>query len=87
MPRTVVEIVNWLLAIAMWLFVGRATLDWLTRGRVTVIGRLFHLLTDPIHRPTQRLFPLLSPAGVSLLLALLFLVLRVTLVFTYALLT
>jgi len=82
-----VEIVNWILAIAMWLLVGRAALDWLTRGQVTVVSRLFHLLTDPLCRPASRLFPRLSSASVSLLLALFLLAARITLVLVSSALT
>ncbi len=87
MLETSVDVANWILAVAMWLLLGRAVLDWIPRGSETAIGRLFHLLTDPLHRPAQRLFPLLSPVALSLLLALLMLILRVSLVFTYAALT
>jgi len=87
MLERVVQVVNWLLAIAMWLLLGRAALDWLTGGRRTVIGRLFHLLTDPLYRPAQRLFPALSSVGVCVLLALLLLLARIVLVVAYAALT
>ncbi|MDW8058623.1 MAG: YggT family protein [Thermomicrobium sp.] len=84
MFRTLIEIVNWILAIAMWLLIGRAVLDWLFGERPTVIGRLFRLVTDPLHRPARRLFPRLSSPALSLFLALLLFAARVTLVLAYA---
>jgi len=80
MTQEIINVLNWLLAIAMWLVIGRAVLDWLTRGRRTVIHQLFYLLTEPLYRPLRRLLPDAPAAALPLMLILLLLGLRVVLV-------
>ncbi|MCX2727615.1 hypothetical protein OO015_08920 [Thermomicrobium sp. 4228-Ro] len=63
MIRELVELVNWILAVAMWLAIGRVALDVLTRGYPTVIGRLFRFLTVPLDRVGERFFPRLTPVA------------------------
>ncbi len=73
------ELANWLLAILMWLLIGRIVLDSITRGRSTLISRLFHLLTDPVLRLSTPLFPRLSRLGQAILWVFVLLSLRMTL--------
>ncbi len=73
------ELANWLLAILMWLLIGRIVLDWMTRGHSTLISRVFHLLTDPLLRLSTPLFPRLSRLGQAILWLLVLLTLRMTL--------
>ncbi len=82
MVQEIVTALNWVLAIAMWLVIGRAVLDWLTRGRRTVIHQLFHLLTEPFYRPLRRLLPDAPPLSIPLTLILFFLALRIVLFIT-----
>ncbi|MDW7981428.1 MAG: YggT family protein [Thermomicrobium sp.] len=84
MPPRVFEGLNWILAILMWLVIGRALLDWLTRGRVTVIGRLFELLTEPLYRPCRYLFPRASRLAIAVTLVTLLLVARVALFLAFS---
>ncbi|MCM8744994.1 YggT family protein [Thermomicrobium sp. CFH 73360] len=80
MLQEIITILNWLLAIAMWLVIGRAVLDWLTRGRRTVIHQLLYLFTEPLYRPVRRLLPDVPAIAIPVTLILLFLGLRVLLV-------
>lgn len=80
MAHEIITVLNWLLAIAMWLVIGRAVLDWLTRGRKTVVYQLFYILTEPLYQPLRRLLPNAPAVAIPLALILLFLGLRVVLV-------
>lgn len=80
MVQEIITVLNWLLAISMWLVIGRAVLDWLTRGRRTVVHQLFYLLTEPLYRPLRRLLPDAPAIAIPVTLILLFLGLRVLLV-------
>ncbi|MFN3337459.1 MAG: YggT family protein [Thermomicrobium sp.] len=80
MAQEIITVLNWLLAIAMWLVIGRAVLDWLTRGRRTVVHQLFYLFTEPLYRPLRRLLPNAPTIAIPVTLILLFLGLRVLLV-------
>jgi len=79
LTRRVFEVANWLLAILMWLLIGRILLDQLTRGKSTVIGRLFHLATDPLLRFSSQLFPRFSTIAQSVLWVLALLAVRLIL--------
>ncbi len=80
MATRVVEVLNWLLAIGMWLVIGRAILDWITGGRSTPISRLFRLFTEPLYQLVRRASPRLSAPLIPVVLVLVFATLRILLV-------
>lgn len=79
MFRLIGEILNWFLAIWMWLVIGRAVLDRLTPQRRTPIHRPFHALTRPLYRVAESLFPRLRPTAKPLLIVVFLLILRLAL--------
>lgn len=78
----VVQIVNYTLALLMWMILGRAALGVLTGGRDSLLQRVFDRVTLPVLALTRRVLPFVSerwaPAAAMLGIAALRLALIVT---------
>jgi uncharacterized protein YggT (Ycf19 family) len=75
-----VQFVNYTLALAMWLILGRAALGVLTGGRPTPLQALFDRFTAPLFGLTRRALPFVSEKGAPMVAFLLLVLLRVALI-------
>lgn len=75
-----VQFVNYTLALAMWLILGRAALGVLTGGRATPLQALFDRATAPLFRLTRRLLPFVGEKWAPMATFLLTALLRVVLI-------
>jgi len=57
----VLQSLNFVLALLMWLIIGRAALGLLTGGRESAVQTLFDRATLPLFALTRRALPFLSP--------------------------
>ena len=61
-----VQFLNYTLALAMWMILGRAALGVLTGGRATPLQALFDRVTAPLFGATRRLLPFVGERAAPL---------------------
>lgn len=62
----VLQLVNFALALLMWMIIGRAALGLLTGGRENAVQGLFDRVTLPLFALTRRIFPFVGEKWVPL---------------------
>jgi uncharacterized protein YggT (Ycf19 family) len=75
-----VQFLNYTLALAMWLILGRATLGVLTGGRPSPLQTLFDRCTMPLFRLARRALPFVGEKWAPLAAFALIALLRVALI-------
>ncbi len=73
----IVQILNYTLALFMWLIIGRYLLILLTGGRQGFMMDFFVRFTDPLYRMTKRLLPFLRDGIVPLATIILIIMMRI----------
>lgn len=74
----IVQIVNYTLALFMWLIIGRYILVFLTGGKKSFMMDFFVKFTDPLYKVTRRVFPFLKEGLVPLATIILIILIRVS---------
>lgn len=74
----IVQIVNYTLALFMWLIIGRYILVLLTGGKKGFMMDFFVKFTDPLYKITRRVFPFFKEGFVPVATIILILLIRVS---------
>jgi len=69
-----VELINALLYVMIWLIIARSLMSWFPNARQNRIVDLLYQITDPILLPLQRIVPRLGMIDISPIVAVLILV-------------
>lgn len=79
----IVQIINYTLALFMWLIIGRYVLVFLTGGRKGFMMDFFVRFTDPLFKVTRRIFPFLIERSVPLATIILIVLIRISIMIIF----
>lgn len=79
----IVQIVNYTLALFMWLIIGRYILFLLTGGGKGFMMDFFVKFTDPAFRITRRIFPFLREGIIPLATIILIILIRISIMIIF----
>lgn len=74
----IVQLVNYTLALFMWLIIGRYILVFLTGGKKGFMMDFFERFTNPLYHVTKRVFPFLRERFIPLATIILIILIRIS---------
>jgi uncharacterized protein YggT (Ycf19 family) len=78
-----VQLVNYTLALLMWLVIGRVVLSLFTSSRENFIMSFFIKFTEPVYKVVKKIFPFAKESCIPSLSILFIVIIRVTLIIIF----